>query len=354
MYMGQVEKSMTFAEASAFYLEWREAPAVAGVKFIAKRTLKDYRQKIKPLRKFFGDMPLETIKVDNLVAYQTARLTSDGYTRFYGKREVQSTAGAIKINAELAFVKRLMKMACCWTPKHEMYYVRFQQETSCQQRALSPEEQGRFLEVAAADPAFHPIWWYALVAIHLTFSSDEMRTIRLGDINLAHQIVGVNPQYGKNKYRRRSNTVEDGACLWALQRLMERAAALCETWPNYKGQQPHYLLFPKRIVRGLYDPELPMSETGLRKIFDKVRVKAQVPQFPFNGFRHTGLTRLAEANTPPWVMEKRAGHVDPSMMRRYVQIGDQAERIAIRNAFHRKPVASVREERPAMRVGSYY
>jgi integrase len=347
MYVGSISASMSFSEAVRFYLDWRTAPVAPGrIQFVGKRTLKDYQQKAKALEKFFGPMPLEKIHIGNLQEYQKARLNADGYTRFYGAREVSSPAGAIKINSELALLKRLMRMAQCWTPAHEMYYLPFQQMDPDQQKALAPQEQQTFLQTAAQVPRWHPVWWYGLVALHLTFSSDEMRTVRLGDINLHHQIVGVNNNYGKNRARRRSVTVEDGACLWALERLMERAAQLGASSEKYKGPQPHYFLFPRRVVKNLYDPELPMGETGLRKLFEEVREKAGVPWFQFNAFRHTGLTRLAEAGVAPYIMEKRAGHIGQKMMRRYVQIGDQAERIAMRNAFQKKPAGVVQEFRP--------
>lgn len=349
MYVGSITASMRFTEAAKSYLEWRTAPVAAPLpgrkqeKFVGKRTLKDYRQKAKALDKFFGDMKLGDIKVDNMNGYQEARLTANGYTRNYGERVVPSPAGGTKINSELALLKKLMVMAQCWTPKHEMYYLRFQQMDPDEQKALDQEQQELFLKTAANNPRWHPIWWYALVALHVTFSSDEMRTVRLGDINRHSQILGVNSHYGKNYARRRSVTIEDGACMWALERLMERASVLGATSPKYKGPQPHYLLFPRRVVRNCYDPELPMGETGLRKLFEEVRDQAGLEWFQFNAFRHTGLTRLAEAGVPPYVMEKRAGHIGSKMMRRYVQIGEQAERMAMRNAYARKPVAAVHE-----------
>jgi integrase len=171
-----------------------------------------------------------------------------------------------------------------------------------------------------------------------------MRTLRLGDINLHHQTVSVNNNYGKNFARRRTNTIEDGACGWALDRLMDRARQLGATTEKYRGPQPQYFLFPRRVVRNLYDPELPMGETGLRKLFEEVREKAGVPWFEFNAFRHTGATRLAESGISPYILEERMGHVGPKMMRRYVQISQQAQRTAVRNACAKKPVVSIKRD----------
>lgn len=340
IHVGTIERSMTFTQAVRFYLDWRTAPVTPGrkVQFVGRRTLKDYRQKSKALEKFFGAMPLELIHVGHLKEYQAARLAGDGYTRKYGEREVVSTAGPTKINSEIALLKRLMQMSQCWTPELEMYYLPFQQMDPDVQKALSPEEQSNFVMAAAANPRWHPVWWYALVAMHLTFSSDEMRTLRLGDINLAFQTVSVNEHYGKNTHRRRTNTVEDGAVLWALERLMERAEQLGRSNDSYGGPQPHYFLLPKRVRRGLYDPELPMGETGLRKIFEEVRLAAGLPWFEFNGLRHTGATRWAESGLPPYVLEQRMGHVGAKMMKRYVQISQQAQRLATRKAAQRSQV----------------
>lgn len=347
MHLGSISKEMTFSEAVSFYLTWREAPIGSSrmrrTEYVAKRTLKDYRQKAKPLDKFFGPMSLETIRHWHMEGYQDARLAADGFTRAYGKRVVPSPAGGTKINSELALLKKLMQMCQCWTPELEMYYRPFRQVEGDVQRALSCDEQDHFLDIASQNPRWYPIWWYALVAIHLTFSSDEMRTIRLGDINVPLQMVSVNPNFGKNSERRRTNTIEDGTVLWALQRLMEWSEIKAKTWPEYVPRSPHYFLFPKRLVRNLYNPELPMGETGLRKLFDEVCDRAELSWFPFNGFRHTGATRLAERRVPPYILEKRMGHVGQKMMKKYVQIGEQAERIAMKEAFAKKPPTSIHQ-----------
>ncbi len=76
------------------------------------------------------------------------------------------------------------------------------------------------------------------------------------------------------------------------------------------------------------------------------------PWFEFNAFRHTGATRFAEAGLQPYLLERRMGHVGAKMMRRYVQIGQQAERLAIRNTVERKPVLSIEQEQLRRRMGN--
>jgi integrase len=351
--------SMSFTEAASAFLDSRTAPVTPSrVQYIGKGTFKDYAKKLKALGIFFGSFRLEEINLGHLIEYQRARSTGDGFTRKLGKVVVQSPAGAAKINAELGLLQRLLKQTFGAIPKRtsweeanrppdlrltafaqnlaqiETFYLPFQTVDADIPRALSPQEQDHFMKVASSNPEWYPIWWYSLAAVHLTFSSDEMRTIRIGDINLTHQIVGVNRRYGKNKFRRRDVPISDGACIWALTRLIERARTL-------GGGEPHHFLFPGRMVRNVFDPDTHMSETGLRKPFEAVRAAAEVPWFQLNGWRHTAITRLAEAGVPIATIMQRAGHVTSKMSEHYTHISEQAGRMAIAGAANRKPVISV-------------
>jgi integrase len=86
-----------------------------------------------------------------------------------------------------------------------------------------------------------------------------------------------------------------------------------------------------------------MGETGLRKQFDAVRIAAGVPWFRFNGWRHTAITRLAEAGVPIATIMQRSGHVTMKMSEHYTHISEQAHRFAITsaNSYQRRPVVSI-------------
>lgn len=336
MFTCTLSPSMCFSEAAESFLNSRTAPIANGrLRYVGRRTFKDYAQYLKALKVFFAEIPLDKIHVGHFAEYQRVRSLGEGYTRSYGKRVVVSTAGPAKINAELAVLERIMTMAGAWTPDLERYYMRLQVDELDVPRSLSPEQQDRFLMVASTRPEWHPVWWYSLAAVHLTFSTDEMRTIRIGDINLTHQIISVNRRFGKNRFRRREIPICDGACMWAIERLVERAREL-------GGGQPHHFLFPFRVVRNLFDSERHMSETGMRKQFEAVRAAAGVPWFRLNGWRHTAITRLAEAGVPIATIMQRSGHVTVKMSEHYTHISAQAQRIAISGAMGRKPVVSVK------------
>jgi integrase len=340
-----ISASMSFTEASAAFLESRTAPANPGrSRFVSKRTFRDYEYYLKTLGTFFGELPLEEIHTGHLVEYQRRRSIGEGFVRRIGNRKdapwIPSPAGSQKINREIEVLKRLMKMAGLWPEEGELdtCYVPYQVQEPERQRCLSPDEQERFLVVAGSNPAWAPVWWYSLVAVHLCFSSDEMRTIRIGDINLTYQIIGVNRLYGKNKFRRREVPICESGCGWALERLIARAK-------EFGGGGPQHFLFPFRQKDRTHDPDRPMSETGLRKQFEAVRKAAGVEWFPFNGWRHTAITRLAEAGVPIAMIMQRSGHVTTEMSDHYTHISEQAHRFTITAATQRGSVISIEAAR---------
>jgi integrase len=325
-----IDPKMTFHQASDRFLELRRAPRLMGrVQYQNERTFRDLEQNIKRLNIFFGEMVLEEINVGLFGDYQHARAAGDGFTRKLGKEVVTSIAGSNKINSELSLMIRIMKYANCWTPLMAQYYQRLQRVDTEFQPALTPEQQDRFLATAALRPEWEVVYWYTLVALHTTFSSDEMRTIRQGDINLNQAILGVNRRYAKNRFRRREVPLEDPDCIWALQRLLERAGKLV-------GNAPSAYLFPFRERKGHYVAEQPMGCTGIRKAFQEVRAAAGLPWFKLNGMRHTAITRFAEAGTPIVIIMRRAGHITPAMSAHYTHISEQAERQYVARSAERK------------------
>lgn len=307
---------MLFGEAARNFLAGIEAPVPHDkARYKSFRTVRDYRLKINALNKFFAQLPLNESHLGNFRSYQKARLLNEDAVWAH-------QAGTRKTNAELGLVERFMRLAGCWTPKLEQYYHRLIEEESEIPRALEPDEQEFFLETAQSNPDWHIVHWYSLLALHTGFSTDELRSPRQGDINLRYQIIAVNRKVGKNTFRRREIPITDSRCMWALERLMERSYELA-------GRSPELHLFPFRIVRNHFDGARPMSETGVRKQFEAVRDAAGVPWFQLNGWRHTALTRMAEAGVPISTMMARAGHCSPKMTTHYIHISMQAERMAM-------------------------
>jgi len=295
--------------------------------------MRDCRTKVKALSKFFGPLKLQAIHAGHLREYQKMRFSNE-------RNLWAHPCGANRINAELGLLQRIMRLGNAYTSDIEKYYMALQVDECEIPKALSPEEQERFLEAAASRPDWQVVYWYSLVALHIAFSSDEMRTLRQGDVNLTHQIVAVNRRAGKNKYRRREVPLTDGGAVWALERLLERSRALA-------GDSPELYLFPCRVVRNQFNGAFHMSETGMRKQFEAIREAAQVPWFHWNGWRHTAITRFAEAGVPIATIMARAGHCSPKMTAHYTHISMQAERLAMQRMGQGKRATLPQQVKPA-------
>jgi hypothetical protein len=105
-------------------------------------------------------------------------------------------------------------------------------------------------------------------------------------------------------------------------------------------------LFPFRVARNQFDGNYHMGETGTRKQFEVVRDAAGVPWFHWNGWRHTAITRMAEAGIPIATIMARAGHCSPKMTAHYTHISMQAERIAMQGMTNGRRVTPRPPERP--------
>jgi integrase len=79
------------------------------------------------------------------------------------------------------------------------------------------------------------------------------------------------------------------------------------------GRSPEMHFFPVRVTRNNFNGSRHMVETGIRKQFEAVRKAAQVLWFRLNGWRHTAITRFAQAGVPIATIMARAGHCSPKM-----------------------------------------
>ena len=311
-----IRAEMSFTEAAGAFDEHLSCPVEAS-RYRAFRTIRDIRTKIKALSKFFGRLKLRDIHIGHLREYQKVRFSNE-------RGLWAHTAGATKINAELGLLLRILKLGKAYSSVMEEYFEHLQADECEIPKALTPEEQERFLGVAESRKEWEVVHWYSLLALHIAFSSDELRTLRQRDINLTRQIVAVNRKAGKNYHRRREVPLEDRAAVWALERLLDRSIEL-------GGRSPEKYLFPARVSRGHFNGDFNMGETGIRKQFEAVRKAAGLEWFRLNGWRHTAITRMAEAGIPIATIMARAGHCSQKMTAHYTHISEQAERIAMQS-----------------------
>jgi integrase len=152
-----------------------------------------------------------------------------------------------------------------------------------------------------------------------------MRHLRLGDVDAVGGRIYVQAATAKNKFRIRTVALAEDA-QWACQQLVARANSLGAIGPQ------HYL-FPFRIVRNYFEPTKAMSNSGIKKPWELLRVAAGVPWLRIHDLRHTAITRLAESGTPIPVIMSMAGHMSRRMLQHYTQISEHAQRAAIQAAY---------------------
>jgi integrase len=353
--LSSISADLLFSEAAQRWLESRKvnaAPGAISARYIRKTTEESYEAYARTLDLFFSGMKLGSIRIEHLLAYQKARVCGDApfvrYRRPQDAKPKIDKNGAIiappkgktpcpakpkKIRQELNLLIHLLKRANCWTDEMQKLYQMHSlppDEDDEIPRALEPQEQRHWLDVARMKTRWNVVYWYSILAFHTCMSTDEIRGIRLGDINLFQRIITVPRKSAKNRYRMRTIELVGADVLWALERLIERAAELGST-------EPHHYLLPMRISAGkwdaqrksrlgVYDPTRPMTESGIKKAWEEVREASGLKWFRQYDCRHTAITRLAESGVPIDVIMARAGHVSERMRRHYTHISQAAQR----------------------------
>src|SRR5947209_9592760 len=162
-----------------------------------------------------------------------------------------------------------MQRARAWTRKLEGCYEPLQHDEADIARAMTPEEQKRFLDAASSREEWHFVYHYALLALATSASNCEMRGLHIGDMNLYSKVLHIRREHAKNRYRIRTIPMHDEA-VWAAKRLLGRAQTL-------GASGPHHYLMPFRVAPHQWNPDQPMSNSGIRKAWEAVREAADVP-----------------------------------------------------------------------------
>lgn len=292
----------------------RGGGCATNARYISERTEWDYRQYARALGKFFGAIPLREIHVGHLREYHRGRAFCDRQVAHWDK-----PAGANRIRKEVGLLVRVMKAAGAWSEDLERNFEPLAAVHSDVPRAMSPSEQEGFLRTAGSRQRWALIYCYAVVALQTTASTNELRALRLADIDLFQGIVQVRSASAKNKYRIRTIPIATPEARRSLERLVSRAAQL-------GAKRPEHYLFPLRLTRAEYDPCSPMSDSGLKKLWGEVRDAAGVSWVRPYDLRHSGLTRMAERGVPIHVMMAYAGHMSMRMQEHYVSVSSTSMR----------------------------
>ena len=301
------ERNITSGDASALALltfrdagkRWHESRCSV----LRARTSYMYDHHLNTLNKFFGEMRLKSIHVGHLIEYQAARKENkDG--------KWSRPAGPSIINHELSALQQVMKRAKLWAPIAEVYDpLRLPEFTK--PKVLDDMEERHLFAVAASRPEWELALFAAKLARNTSAVGTELRHLRFLDVILDDGTprITINAATAKNGFRGRTIFL-NATAVATIVRCMERGKKL-------GAYLPEHFIFPKRIVRGLWDPFQPASSSWLRGPFGEMRKAAGFPWLTPHCFRHMAITVMLENGASPETVRHIAGHVSEQMMRHY-------------------------------------
>jgi integrase len=342
MTLARISPELPFATAAALWLDSRSfrVPGAISARYIKPNTEKSYGNYIRTLNLFFGALRLEKIHIGHLRQYQEARVTgAEPFIRYRNpqdakpkklrdgtvlpaKGKVPCPAKPKKANQELATLRLIMRRGNCWTQEMDEFYERFEEQEPDVPRALSPEEQQRWLDVAGFKPRWHLVYWYSVLAFNTAMSTDEIRALRIGDVNLYHSIVSVPPTAGKNRHRIRTIPLYSADVKWAAEQLLARARDL-------GAADPQHHVFPFRRPPRPFDASKPMTVSGIKTLWCEVRDAANLKHFRPYDTRHTAITRWAEAGMHIAEIMALAGHMTRRQSEHYTHISNAVKMRAL-------------------------
>lgn len=183
-------------------------------------------------------------------------------------------------------------------------------------RALSEEEQSAILHQAARNKSPY-INLAVRLALTLAMRSDEIRSLRWGNIDLAERVLSV----GKSKTKAGERVIPMNGDLLTLF-----AEHLSWYRSRFGKPLPDWYVFPFCDRVQPIDPT--RAVTTLKSAWESIREDAGV-SCRFHDLRHSALTRMAENGAPESTMLALAGHMSRAMLERYSHIRMAAKRTAI-------------------------
>lgn len=288
--------SLKFPSAATNWLVTRKP-------YLRDRTWAMYEHHVSTLGKFFGEISIGKIHLGHLRQYQLARIGN--HDKLW-----MNKAGPSIINHELSIMQQVLKRAGRW--KHlSHHYEPLPLPLSGKPKVMTQAEEMRLFDIAQSSPEFELAYLVASLTVNTTAAGSELRNVRLRDLALngPKPSMTVDAVTSKNQARARTIPLNPTAAMIVGQ---------CVSRARAKGSiHPDHYLFPKRVVRGIWDPYKPASASWLRNSFHAMREAADLPWLTPHCLRHQAITKLLEFGVPPEVVRGIAGHVTEEMMRHY-------------------------------------
>ncbi len=297
--------TLPFREAAELWLGER-------LKLVAGGTYKIEKERLTPLVQKLGNLRLIDITPQHLRAYQLVRIEQ---------------VSPRTCNLELKVVRQLLKTARLWSRLADDVKP-LKENSKGPGRALTQEEESRLFAYAQKSTYLSASFFAGIVAANTTMRGCELKGLRLRDVDLINRTVIILRNSTKTDAGTRLIPL-NGAAVWALTRLLERARLLNAT-------EPEHFLFPAfrykhtkeaKTSGSYYDPTRYMVSwrSGWRTLTSKAGLKG----LRFHDLRHHSITKLAEAGVPEQTLMSIAGHVSREMLEHYSHIRLQAKRAAV-------------------------
>jgi integrase len=272
---------LTFPEAARIWIDSRVR--------LSPGSVRDYKAGIKALTPFFGLLRLKDIHIGHISAYQSQR-----------KQRV------IRCNRELGVIlAQIMYRAGLWDDIKKFYEPLPIPRTKVG-IALEPEEEKELFRIAAANPRWLVTYCASLLARNTCMGTQEVRRIRLMDIDLKELSWIKICDRVKNDFRIRTLKCNHDA-RWALRQLLDVAY-------DKGASDPEHFIIPHRAENGSKGPDFTRPIFSFYKSWYAIRTEA-AKKFPrlarlrFYDMRHTANTRLLENPDVPYnVIEHYMGH----------------------------------------------
>ena len=211
---------LPFGAAADLFIEQRKL-------HISERTAQLDRERLKPLRLYFGETPLLRVTASEVSAYQRARLS--GRIRLKPNSTTLNTVGNRTVNMEVTVLRQLMRRAKVWLVISEDVKM-LPERHAVVGRVLTREQKALLFQVAGSRDAWIVAHCAAVLAVSTTCRKIELRHLRWRNVDVFDRSINV--QRTKRESGRRVIPL-NGDALAALVRLLERARVNAANEPDH-------------------------------------------------------------------------------------------------------------------------
>lgn len=286
---------------------------------------------IEQLKKFFGAIVIDKMHIGHVRQYQIERMANTG-------QRWKRPAGASLIKHELCIVQQILKRAGVWKKRFSDDYEKIPMPSTKPKRVMSEEEKKRLFRVASNNPDWAMGYSVAMITYLTSAAGTELRHLKFQDLFLdnPYPTFLIPAEYCKNDNRGRRIFVNE-TCMQMFRIAIDLA--------NKKGSsRPEHFLFPKRVVRGLYDPWKPCSTSWLRNQFHDMTEAADLRWVTPHCLRHQCITELFEQGHSLADIQSITGQLSPQSVKIYChnRIERQRSILVGHDPLNKKPVQSAR------------